>query len=115
MPVPKVQFEWGWLGVAECSGEVTIPVDLTTATNVPVTVNCVITDINATNGVDYTITGIPVSFSPGTTQAFIKMQVIKDTVTEGDETLTLTLSDPTNANLGGKTVLKISIRETCSV
>jgi hypothetical protein len=118
MPVPKVQFKYYWQSLAECVGTVSIPVDLTSATNVQVTVNCVVTGGNATAGADYTISGSTLSFSPGTTRAYIYMTVIDDSIVEGNEGITLTLSDPQNANPGSPSSLPITIQDndagTCS-
>jgi hypothetical protein len=111
MPVPKVQFEWGRVSVEECAGVAQIPVYLSSATNVPVTVNCIVTGGNATGGADYTITGSPLTFGPGETREYLSFTVIDDKVKEGTETLTLTLSGPENAVLGVMSSLPITIND----
>jgi hypothetical protein len=62
-------------------------------------------DGSATAGNDYTATAAPVTvtFPPGAWWRTIRIPVAGDTATEGDETFSVALSDPTNATLAGGT------------
>ena len=70
----------------------------------PVTVNYAVTGGTATQGGDYTLTNGTLTFSPGQTSQTITVRVINDTQPEPNETFYLTLSQPTNAELGAVTV-----------
>ncbi|BAU12161.1 hypothetical protein LEP3755_26900 [Leptolyngbya sp. NIES-3755] len=63
-----------------------------------------------TNDSDYTAVNTPatLTFAPGQTEQFIELQVIGDTRFEPDETFSIELSDPTNAQIAtGRTVATI--------
>jgi hypothetical protein len=49
---------------------------------------------------DYTTTSATLTFTPGMTAQTVIVAVTGDTVNENDETLTVTLSNPTNATIG---------------
>src|SRR5207302_1993890 len=54
-------------------------------------------------GVDYTLATGTLSFAPGVTNQNIAMAVVNDALNELNETVVLTLSNPTNATLGAIT------------
>lgn len=54
-------------------------------------------------GIDYINTGGSVTINPGTTTASIQVPICGDTIFEANETFTVTLSGPTNANVGTAT------------
>ena len=56
----------------------------------------------ATAAQDYTTTSGTVTFAPGDTAETISVPIIDDHVEDGDETFTVTLSNPTNATLGNR-------------
>ncbi len=57
-------------------------------------------DGSATAGEDYRAASGQVTFAPGQTTAFISVDVLGDSVREGDETFSIELSNPQNATLG---------------
>jgi CSLREA domain-containing protein len=85
------------------SGEVNavFTVTMSTGSGKTVTVQYATADGTATAGSDYTATSGTLTFSPGEalTQT-ISVPVIVDWLCEDDETFTVTLSNPLNANLG---------------
>jgi Calx-beta domain-containing protein len=54
----------------------------------------------ATAGTDYTASSGTVTFAPGETSKTVTVSVLGDVIDESDETLSVTLSNPTNAVLG---------------
>ncbi|MGQ0832700.1 MAG: beta strand repeat-containing protein [Microthrixaceae bacterium] len=89
-----------------------VPLTLTAQSSQTVTVRVTSTDGTATTG-DYTPVDTVVSFSPGTSTAQVSVDSLEDNVFEGDETVTLTLSDPTAGTIGdGTATLTISDDET---
>jgi len=75
-------------------------VSLSAPSGRPVSVGYATVDGTATEGEDYAgVTGT-VDFAPGETAATVTVGVVGDTLDEADETLTLALSNPVNADLG---------------
>ncbi|MCC6179481.1 MAG: hypothetical protein IT305_29580 [Chloroflexi bacterium] len=70
------------------------PVTLTPASNQVVTVQYATADGTAIAGQDYQVASGTLTFQPGETSLLLVVLVIGDTVVEGNETLTLTLSNP---------------------
>jgi hypothetical protein len=65
-----------------------------------VTVQYATADGSAKAGSDYTATSGALSFAPNEPSKTIAVSILSDTLTEPDETFTVTLSNPTNATLG---------------
>ena len=74
-------------------------VTLSSASNTDVTVKYATANGTATAGSDYTATNGTLTIPAGQTTGQIKVPVGGDTVDEGDETLTLTLTEPEGATL----------------
>ena len=79
----------------------TFTATLSTASAQAVTVDYATADGTAVAEVDYTAAGGTLSFAPGETTQTITVSVTGDTVEEGDETLSLGLSNPQGAILSG--------------
>ena len=74
-------------------------VTLNRAATGTVTVDYATTDGTATAGADYTATSGKLTFDPGETGKTVKVTVLDDAHDEGEETLTLTLSNATGARI----------------
>ena len=74
-------------------------VTLNRAATGTVTVDYATTDGTATAGADYTATSDTLTFDPGDTAKTVKVTVLDDAHDEGEETLTLTLSNATGARI----------------
>ncbi len=93
----------------ETSTTRTVSVSLSAASGQDITV--IVTDTTgvgsglATSGSDYTAIGSPLTltFTAGVTTQTIDIPVVQDLEYEGNETIQLALSSPTNATLGGTT------------
>ena len=73
---------------------------LTGATSQIVTVNYATANGTATAGEDYTaISNTPLTFNAGDTTKTIDVTILADPVDEDNETFTISLNSPTNANL----------------
>ncbi|MBN1975462.1 MAG: hypothetical protein JW787_17630 [Sedimentisphaerales bacterium] len=78
-----------------------IKVVLSEANTNTVTVKYSVTGGTATGGgVDYTLNPGTLTFSPGETIKYVPLYTVYDIYGEDDETIIITLSDPTNATLG---------------
>ena len=96
-----VGFDQGTSSGNESAGTVNIPVTLSTSSALTVTVDYAVTGGTATpGGVDFTLASGTLSFSPGATSRNIPIAIVNDTISEGNETVVVTLSSPSNASLG---------------
>ena len=86
-------------------------VALSTAQAGTVTVGYAVTGGTATNGADYTITNGTLTFAAGETVKVIPNVITNDLTQESNETIILTLSNPTGAALSPNTVLTYTITD----
>jgi hypothetical protein len=100
VPTPEVQFGMSQIVVAETVGQSAITVTLSATYDKVVTVDYALADGSATAGEDYQAFSGTLSFAAGKTQQGFVVSIVDDGVDEGDETVSLTLSNPTNAQLG---------------
>ena len=78
----------------------TATLQLSAASQAPVTVNYVTTDITAIAGTDYVTTMGTVTFAPGQVTQTVSIPIIGSTTPEGTRTFALNLDDPTGAIIG---------------
>ena len=84
---------------SEDAGVMVFSVNLNAPGALPVTVNYATSDGTATAGEDYTAADGNLSFIPGDIERTIRILLQEDEIFEGDETFSLTLSNPVNAGL----------------
>jgi hypothetical protein len=97
---PSVYFSAELFATIESSGGMTINVTLNTASGQVVPVDYATSDITATAGTDYTSASGTLTYQPGETSRTFWIAVDNDTLTEPNETVQLTLSNPTNGTFG---------------
>jgi hypothetical protein len=97
---PTVQFQVSNFTVTEDGITATITVTLSAASGATVRVDYATSDITATAGSDYTAAADTLFFSPGQTVATFDVTILDDSLSEADEDILLTLSNPVNATLG---------------
>jgi Calx-beta domain len=93
------------------------PIAQVTVTRTGSTLGTVSTTVNLTNGTattpdDYTNTPIPVTFNPGQTTQVITIPIVDDNLIEGNETIQLSLSNPTGTSrvtLGSQSTATLTI------
>ncbi|HUW82308.1 MAG TPA: Calx-beta domain-containing protein, partial [Phycisphaerae bacterium] len=102
--VPEVQFDLTSSSDDEGVATVNLSVSLDQSTAATVTVDFAVTGGNAVDPDDYSIAASPLTFNPGVTQQDIVITVVDDGLVESDETIEVTLSNPSNATLGANTV-----------
>ncbi|MCB9149073.1 MAG: hypothetical protein H6641_09955 [Caldilineaceae bacterium] len=108
---PTVQFAQTTFEAGEASGTANVTVTLSTASGKPVSVAYATSDGTAKADADYTAVSGSVNFAPGETSKAISVPILDDLLDEGDETLALTLSNPTNATLGAVTNAVLTITD----
>jgi hypothetical protein len=105
-----LQFSTSAYSVNENGGTATINVTRTSGSNVAVSVSYTTSDGTATAGSDYTAVSGTLTFAVGETSKTFTVPIINDTVVEGNETVNLTLSNPTGgATLGSQTTATLII------
>jgi hypothetical protein len=109
-PTGQVRFKTAITNAGETAGTAIVTVSLTGALSAPASLNFGTTNGTATSGSDYTSTSGTLSFAPGETEKTFAVQVIDDSLNEGDETVVLRLTSPSSNLLLGEpstAVLKI--------
>jgi RHS repeat-associated protein len=95
---------------------VTIYVTLNQVAGSTVTVDYQTSDGTGTVGEDYTPTSGTLTFNAGSTQQFFTVGIPKDDLDKiGDETVNLTLSNPSNASLGTQSTSVVIIQEGANI
>ncbi|MBY0320221.1 MAG: hypothetical protein K2X72_15970 [Reyranella sp.] len=99
--VPAVSVSVGDASSTEGNGPgshtITIPVVLTQPSSSTITIHYTTADGSAHAGEDYVAQSGTLTFAPGVTQQDIVVAINGDTVAEGDETFTVTLSNPSGS------------------
>src|SRR5206468_13025433 len=101
---PTVAFSLASSSGSESVTPANLAVTLSTVSGKTVTVDYAVTGGTASGGgVDYTLASGTLTFAPGVATQNIALSVVNDVLDELDETVVVTLSNPTNASLGGTT------------
>jgi hypothetical protein len=98
-PTQLVGFSAANYGVGEAEGSAAVTVTLDAASSLTVTVDYATSDGTAIAGSDYLAINGVLTFTSGVTSQTFAVSILDDTLGESDETITLTLSDPTNGTL----------------
>ena len=98
--IPTVQFSSSTYSVSEGDDTTMITATLNITSWQTVSVTYATSNGTATAGDDYTATSGTLTFAPGQTNQTFSVAVIDDEFYELDETVTLRLSNPVNADLG---------------
>lgn len=98
-PAPTISMDSPTVG--ETDGTSTFTISLDTAAAVDVSVDYTTTDVEASDGLDYTgLTGTATVLA-GDTSTTVEVTILDDPTYEGDETFTLDLSNEVNGTIGG--------------
>jgi hypothetical protein len=104
-PLPTVAFDATSSSGDESVVTVNLSVSLSAAYQTgTVTVDYAVTGGTAVSPDDYSVAGTQLTFNPGVTQQNVVITVVDDGLVESDETIEVTLSNPSNATLGANTV-----------
>ena len=99
--VPAVAFSATTSSGSEATTSVSIPVTLTASSTQTITVDYSVTGGSATgSGTDFTLAAGTLSFAPSVTSQNISLTITNDSLSEATETIVITLTNPTNSNLG---------------
>mgnify|MGYP000574665042 CR=1 FL=1 len=109
---PVVDFELTSSSGAESVATKAVTVNLSAVSAQNVTVNFAVTGTATGSGTDYTLADASLTINAGSTTGTITIAgIVDDGVTEGSETVILTLSSPNNATLGSDNVHTFTILE----
>ncbi|MGI8653732.1 MAG: ExeM/NucH family extracellular endonuclease [Pyrinomonadaceae bacterium] len=106
-----VQFNQAAYAISENDGSILITVTRTGDTSQAASIDYATNDVTAKQKSDYTIALGTLQFAAGQTTKTFSLLVNPDSYIEGAETLTITLSNPVNASLGGQTTAVVTIAE----
>jgi len=109
--VPTVGFDLTSSNGDESVTPVNLVVSLSESSTDTVTVDYAVTGGTAVDPDDYTIAGTQLTFDPGVTTQDVVLTIVDDDLVESDETIQVTLSSPSNANLGSNTVHTYTIND----
>ena len=102
---PNVSFTSTSSSGLESVSSANATVDLSVASGLTVTVDYVVTGTATGSGTDYTLANGTLTFNPADVQETITIaSIVDDAILEANETVIITLSNPSNANLGANTV-----------
>ena len=87
----------------ESAGSTNLVASLSTASAKTITVDYATSDGTATASSDYTAATGTITFAPGVTSQNVPVAVLADPTDEADETVTVTLSNPSNVSLNDAT------------
>jgi len=96
-----IQFTLSSYQVTEGVGTATITVRRTGDTSAPATVQFATSNGSATAGLDYVATNGTLTFPAGQITATFTVSILGDALCDGDETVNLTLSNPSSGNVLG--------------
>ncbi len=109
---PVVDFNTTTSNGSESTSSKAITVDLSAASGQNVTVDYTVTGTATGSGTDYTLANGTLTISAGNTSGTITIaSIVNDTLDEADETVILTLSNPSNATLGSDDVHTYTITD----
>ena len=112
----QLQFGSSTYNVSENEGSITITVTRTNGSDGTVTVDYATSNGSAIAGSDYTAISDTLTFSDGETSETFTVSIIDDSAIEGDETVNLSLSNPTaGAALGSPSTAVLTIVDTSGV
>ena len=96
---PRISIVSGQVEEDDADGNISLSVTLSPSSLQTVTVDYATSDGTASAGSDYTAASGTLTFSPGQTDKTITLTITDDDVDEADETITVTLTNPSNATL----------------
>ena len=98
---PEIDFNATSSSETESVSSASLTVDLSAASSQNVTINYAVTGTATGSGTDYTLANGTLTISAGATSGTITIAgIVDDSVNEANETVIVTLSNPTNASLG---------------
>ncbi|MCP5502692.1 MAG: hypothetical protein H7A25_22530, partial [Leptospiraceae bacterium] len=109
---PTIAFDSTNASGTESSTSVNIPISLSgNASAKTITVDYSITGTATGSGTDYTLSNGTLTFNPGISTQNISLTLVDDTITELNETIIITLSNPINTSIGTNAVYTYTIND----
>ncbi|KKL20023.1 hypothetical protein LCGC14_2459610, partial [marine sediment metagenome] len=108
---PTIQFTSASSGGAESATPVTLQLTLSAASGLDVSVDYALSGTATGGGTDYSLAAGTATITAGSTTTNINLTIVNDLLVEADETIIVTLSNPTNATLGTNTVHTYTIND----
>ena len=113
--VPVVDFNTTSSNGAESTSSTALTVDLSASSTQNITVDYAVTGTATGSGTDYTLANGTLTISAGSTSGTITIAgIVNDSLDEANETVIVTLSNPSNASLGSDSVHTYTITDNDS-
>lgn len=113
---PSAQFALSVDTATEAETTRSVFVQLSAASDSAITLSYSATGGTATGGgADYSLSAGSLTFSAGSTTSAISLFLKEDSFAEGDETVVITLSNPSGATLGTRTTYTLTIRDNDTI
>lgn len=106
---PQAQFSTSTGSGLEKVTPVQIAVDLNTELSATATVDYAVTGGTAASGTRYSLQPGTLSFAPNVTTAYVPLGVVSDTAIRPNQTVEITLSNPSGVQLGSNTVFTYTV------
>ncbi|HYV47898.1 MAG TPA: Calx-beta domain-containing protein [Myxococcaceae bacterium] len=108
---PTLSFRAPTMTVDEGVGSATVTVELSRAAAGPVTVDYAVTGGNASPGTDFSLVPGTLTFPAGSLTQSFSIPIADDQMNEDDETIRLTLSNASGAQIGGPATATLTIAD----
>ncbi len=108
---PVIQFTDTESYFGEGNGSAFIEVSMNSTSAIDATVDYTVSMSSATQGVDFTLADGTLTVNAGDAFENIIMTIVEDLLVEGSETVTITISNPSGATLGGNTSHTVNIED----
>ncbi len=109
---PTVQFSANTYTVTKTGGSATITVTLSASSVDTITVDVATSDGSASSLTDYAAVSTTLTFDVGDSTITFTVPITDDAIYEGDRAFSVTLSNPTNGDLGAPSTAAVTIQET---
>lgn len=109
--MPSVVWTSASQNTSEATAATTVTAQISSVSAFDVTVPFTVTGTATGSGTDYSITASPIIISAGNTTADVTITIVNDLFDENDETIIVTMGDPTNATKGATTVHTATIND----
>jgi len=110
-PLPSVAFTSATSSISESASPATLTVTLSVPPTAATSVNYAVTSGSATAGSDFTLAAGTLAFAAGETVKTISLTVLHDTAVESNETVVVTLTNPSGAVLGSLDAHTLTIND----
>ncbi|MFC2086962.1 Calx-beta domain-containing protein [Bacteroidota bacterium] len=109
--IPTIEFTQTSSGSDEGTSPASLEVSLSAASGLDITVDYAVSGGTASSGTDFSLSDGTLTVTAGNTSANVSPTIFDDGIVELDETIEVTISNESNATMGGNTVHTFTIHD----